>query len=260
MTFFHVLTTEFLKLRRTKITWILGATYCVGPLMMSLMMLILKNPDLARKMGLLATKAELMAGTADWPTYLSLVPMILMAGMIVLGIVEAFVFGREYAEGTAKNMLTLPIPRGTFVAAKLAVAAVWFVVMYGIVYVESIILGFLIGLPGFSAHLLLGNAVVAGRLAWQVLLLGSVPAWIAIIGRGYLAPVGFAVFALLLGNLFAHTGWGPWFPWSIVLITADATGQENPAIGIGSVVVLLVLFIGCAIGAFISLDRADNTQ
>lgn len=260
MTFFRMVAMEFLKLRRTKITWILALAYGVGPLMLALMMAILRNPELARRMGLLATKAQLMATTADWPTYLHLVLMLFAAGMIVLGIAEAFVFGREYAEGTAKNMLTLPIRRETFVGAKLVVAATWFVLMCVATYAESVVLGFLVGLSGFSAHLLWNNAARAGWLVLEVLLLGSVPAWIAVIGRGYLAPVGFTVFALLLGNLFANTGWGPWFPWSIVFLSANAPGPDAVIPGLGSTLVLLAVFLACAVGAFLSLDRADNTQ
>src|SRR3972149_5562899 len=125
MTYLNTLYTEFLKLRRTKITWIIGLLYAFAPLAMSFFMLILMNPELARNMGLITAKAQMTVGTADWPTYLYFVTVMFSAGTLVLGVIEAFVFGREYAQGTAKNMLTLPIGRSVFVAAKLTVDAVW---------------------------------------------------------------------------------------------------------------------------------------
>jgi ABC-2 type transport system permease protein len=260
MMFPEVLSTEFLKLRRTRITWILGLVYCFGPLMMALMMVVLKNPDLGRRMGLVAAKAQLTVGMADWPTFLMLSSMMIVVGMIVLGIEESFIFGREYAEGTAKNMLTLPVERFTLVAAKLTVAAVWYLCMALVVYAESIGLGLLIGLPGLSADLLVKNILLALKLIPEVLLLSSVPAWIAVAGRGYLAPVGFTIFTLLLGDFFAHTGWGPWFPWSIIFLTSGAAGPVASLPGMGSIIVLVGIFFAGAAATYMSLDRTDNTQ
>lgn len=141
MMFRDVLFSEFLKLRRTKITWIVALLYCFGPMSLGLFMIMLKEPELARSMGLIATKAQLTVGTADWPTYFSSIAMVLSFGAIVIGIIEAFVFGREYAEGTAKNMLTLPIGRSTFVAAKIVVSIVWYACIVAVVYGLALLLG-----------------------------------------------------------------------------------------------------------------------
>jgi len=260
MSWLRVVSTEFMKLRRTRITWVLGLLYAVGPLMLGFMMVVLKNPELGQRMGLLSAKAQLTIGAADWPTYLMIVGFLFVGGIIVLGIAQAFVFGREYVEGTAKNMLTLPLGRGVFVAAKLTVTAVWFLIMAALVYGEAILIGLLIGLPGFQGRMLTANAVVAARLCLQVLLLGSVPAWIAVATRGYLAPLGLSILFLLVGDLFAHTGWGPWFPWAIPLMSAGAAGPDAPVPGAGSMLVLVFTFIAGAVAAWATLDRVDNTQ
>ena len=261
MMFPQVLHTEFLKLRRTRITWILGLLYCFGPFALSFFMIILKNPDLARSMGLVATKAQLTVGTADWPTYLSVTAVLFAVGTIVIGVIEAFIFGREYAEGTAKNMLTLPLGRSTFVAAKLVVSAVWYVCIVVVVYAVALLLGFLVGLSGLDAALLRGNVLLCLRLVFQTLLLSSVSAWIAVAGRGYLAAVGFTVFlSMAIGQVFLHTGWAQWVPWSIVFLTAGAGEPGALAPGVGSEAVLLGVFVLGCIGTYLSLDRTDNTQ
>jgi ABC-2 type transport system permease protein len=260
MTYLRVVSTEFMKLRRTRITWVLGLLYAIGPLMLGFMMAVLKNPELGQRMGLMSAKAQLTIGAADWPTYLMIVGFLFVGGMIVLGIAQAFVFGREYAEGTAKNMLTLPLGRGVFVAAKLTVTAVWFLIMAVLVYGEAILIGLLIGLPGFQEQALAANAVLAARLCLQVLLLSSVPAWIAVATRGYLAPLGLSILFLLVGDLFAHTGWGPWVPWAIPLMSAGAAGPDAPVPGVGSLLVLVLTFAAGAVAAWATLDRVDNTQ
>jgi ABC-type transport system involved in multi-copper enzyme maturation permease subunit len=260
MSFANVLVTEFLKLRRTRIPWVLTLVYCLAPLMMGLMMLVLKNPELGRRLGLVAAKAQLTVGAADWPTYLQLTGFLFAGGIVVMGIVQAFVFGREYAEGTAKNLLTLPVGRAAIVAAKLVVSAAWFLGMAALLCAEAVAVGLWLDLPGFGPALLAEGLRRYALLAGQVLLLGTVPAWIAVAARGYLAPLGFSILLLLIGDLFAHTGWGPWVPWSIPLLYAGMGDPGAPAPGAGS---LLVLFCVCAAGflaAWLQLDRTDNTQ
>jgi ABC-2 type transport system permease protein len=260
MMYLKVLGTEFMKLRRTRIPWVLGLVYCIAPLMMGLMMWVLKNPELGRRLGLLATKAQLTMGAADWPTYLTITTFLFLGGIILFGIIQAFVFGREYAEGTAKNMLTLPVGRSALVAAKLTVSAIWFLCMAALVYAEAMVVGLAIDLPGWSRELLLENARTVGVVVLEVLLLSSVPAWIAVASRGYLAPAGFAILLLVVGDLFAHTGWAPWVPWSVVFLTAGAAGAEAPVPGAGSAAVLAAVFLAGAAAIYLWLERADNTQ
>jgi ABC-2 type transport system permease protein len=260
MTFLRLLSTEFLKLKRTRIPWVSTLVYCLAPLMMSLMMVVLKNPELGRRLGLIALKAQLTIGAVDWPTYLQLTGFLFAGGILVLGVVQAFVFGREYAEGTAKNLLTLPVGRAAIVAAKLVVSAVWFLGMAVLLYAETLALGLLIDLSGFSTALLAATLRRAVRLVLEVLLLSSVPAWIAVAARGYLAPLGFSILLLMVGDLFAHTGWGPWVPWSIPLLSAGAGGADAPVPGMGSLLVLIGVFAAGFAATYLHLDRVDNTQ
>ena len=250
---------ELLKLKRARITWIVAAVYLFAPLMLGLMMVVLMHPDVGRSMGLLTAKAQLTIGVANWTTYLTTIAALIAGGLIVLAVVEAFVFGREYAEATAKNLLTLPVGRATLVAAKLAVSAVWFVAMAAVVYAVALAIGFAIGLPGYQGALLASSAGTVAMLVLQVLLAGAAGAWLAVVGRGYLAPIGVTVLLLLIGNLFAHTGWGPWIPWSIVLMTAGTVPGGAP-IGAASMAILVIFFVVAAFATYLAMDRSDNTQ
>ncbi len=259
MTLLQAFYCELLKLKRARITWIVTAVYLFAPLMLGLMMAVLMHPDLGRSMGLLTAKAQLTIGVANWTSYLTFTATLFAGGLIVLAVVEAFVFGREYAEGTAKNLLTLPVGRATLVAAKIAVSAVWFLIMAVLVYAAALAVGFAIGLPGFTPALLAHNARTVARLMLQVLLAGGAGAWLAVAGRGYLAPIGVTVLLLLIGNLFSHTGWGPWVPWSILLMSAGTVPGAAP-VGIGSTLVLALFFLATSLATYLTMDRSDNTQ
>ena len=180
--------------------------------------------------------------------------------MLLLSFVVAYVFGREYTEGTAKNLLALPVGRHWFVLAKLVVAAVWWALLVVAVLAESFALVAALGLPGFSTTLAVTavhDALLAAAIAY---LLVPVVAWIAMLGRGYLPPLGFALAILALGNVFSHTGWATWFPWSIVPLYIGAIGQPVTTIASSSVAVLALTFLAGIAATIAQLRWSDNAR
>jgi hypothetical protein len=168
------------------------------------------------------------------------------------------VFGHEYADGTAKNLLALPIARHWFVVAKLVVTAAWWAVLTAAVLAEALVVGLALGLPGLSAALaagMIGNALLAAAISF---LLVPVVAWVTVAGRGYLAPIGFAIAMMGLGDLFGHTGWSVWFPWSIVPALIGIVGRPVATLPAGSYAVLAVTFVLGVAATIAQLRLADE--
>jgi ABC-type transport system involved in multi-copper enzyme maturation permease subunit len=259
--FREVLVTEFLKLRRCKVTWGTLIGLSMGPLGLALFMWIVREPGRAAQLGLLGTKANLTGLEATWPSYAATLTIVIgVGGLLVLSFVVAYVFGREYAELTAKNMLALPVGRHWFVIAKLVVAGVWWAVLVVAVLAEGLVVGVAIGLPGFSAGLMLstlGNALLAAAISFLVV---PVVAWVTVAGRGYLAPIAFALGMLALGNLFGKTGWAEWFPWSIVPLLIGMVGAPAQGLPAGSYAVLAITFVAGVAATIAQLRYADNVQ
>jgi ABC-2 type transport system permease protein len=256
-----VLTTEFLKLRRSKVTWGSLAVLSIGPLAIALFMWIVRAPGRAAQLGLLGTKASLSGLTATAPAYFSMLTLVVgIGGLLLLSFVVAYVFGREYTDGTAKNLLALPVGRQWFVYAKLLVTAVWWFVLVVAVLAEGILLGIVLGLPGFTAGLVLSSVRDVLLAAGIAYLLVPVVAWITTLGRGYMAPLAFALTMLALGNVFSKTGWAPWFPWSIVPLLVGMVGQRVQTLPMGSFVVVGVTFAAGVAGTVWQLIYADNNQ
>jgi len=259
--FAQVLATELLKLRRSKVTWFSLIALSLGPLGIALFMWIVREPARAAQLGLLGTKANLAGLEATWPSYFSMLTLVVgIGGMLMLAFIVAFVFGREYADGTAKNLLALPVGRMWFVLAKLVVAAVWWFALVVVVLVEALAIGRVVGLPGFSPGLALGGAGDALMAAGVAYLLAPVVAWITTLGRGYLPPLGFALAMLALGNVFAKTGWALWFPWSIVPLSIGMVGQPVQTLPLGSFVVVALTFLAGIVATVLQMRYADNTQ
>lgn len=259
--FRRILATEFLKLRRSKITWLSLLAYSIGPAVGGLFMWILSEPDRAKQLGLLGTKAQFAGTTADWPTLFGLLIQITgIGGMILLAVIAAYVFGREYAEGTAKNLLVLPLPRWAFVVAKLVVVLVWFAVLAVCIFVEALAVGSLVGLSGLTTAVVLKSAAEVGLVALVAFLLVPLVAWIASLGKGYLPPLGFAILLLFVGMIFGATGWGKWVPWSIVPLYAGVAGPRVEVLAPGSLLVVVLTFVVGVVLTIRHWARADNVQ
>ncbi|MDD8026547.1 MAG: ABC transporter permease [Acidobacteriota bacterium] len=254
--------TEFMKLRRSRVTWISFAVYAFMAAICGFLLWVMMNPSLASRLGLLGRKARFAfgGGALDWRTFLAFIlQMAGIGGLIMSAVIVTYVFGREYAEGTAKNMLGLPIPRGRFVFAKLFVSGTWFAVLNLGLIVETWAVGMILHLPGFSAALFLATAGRILLLSFMSLSCATVVAWVAVASQGYFAPLGFSIFTLVLASIFGSTGWGPWIPWSIIGIYAEAAGP-NASLGWGSfVVIALTGLVGTTL-VVRNAVRADNRQ
>jgi ABC-2 type transport system permease protein len=259
--FGQILITEFMKLKHSKITWLSWLAISIMPLVGGLFMWIAGEPGRAAQLGLLGDKAQLLNATADWAGYFDILLQITgIGGMILVSVITAFVFGREYTERTAKNLLALPAARRSFVIAKLVVICVWFGVLTLSLIAEGLAVGVWLGLPGFSialamasiGHILLATIVTA--------LLVPVVAWIASLGRGYLAPLGFAFFMLVMGMAIGATGWGKWFPWSIVPLFAGVAGPRAEVLSAGSLAILAMTSVAGIIATILHIRHADNSQ
>src|SRR5574338_1581054 len=88
---------EFLKARHSGTAWTIALAFGIAPAIGGLFMLILKDPEAWRSVGLISAKANLTAGEATWPAYFGmLAQMESVGGLFVFGILTAWVFGREF--------------------------------------------------------------------------------------------------------------------------------------------------------------------
>src|SRR5512146_3040276 len=116
---------ETLKALRSRVPLFTALGFCLMPAMGGFFMIILKDPAAARSMGLISGKAQLTAGSADWPAYFGLLAQATaVGGAVLFSIITIWVFGREFSDRTVKDLLALPTPRTAIVSAKFLVLVV----------------------------------------------------------------------------------------------------------------------------------------
>jgi ABC-2 type transport system permease protein len=232
------LATEALKARRSRVPVLTAAAFSLIPIVDALFMFILKDPERARSMGLLSTKAQLV-GEADWPTMMGLLGQATaVGGLLVMAMAASWLFGREFADRTLPNVLATRTPRATIVLAKFAVFAFWSAGLIAIVPLLGLAGGLLVGIPGWSTAVAVGgvrDVLVAGCMTAAI----TTPvAFVASSGRGYLAPMGWALMTLVLAQIVAVTGWGSWFPWAVPALYGGLAGDRALQLGPHSYVIV----------------------
>ena len=259
-TFRAALSTEMLKARHSRVPWGVALGFSVAPVVMGLFMVILKDPDRARALGLLGAKAQLTAGTADWPTFLDLLGQaVAVGGAILFAFLTAWIFGREFADRTLRSLLANPTPRRTIVVAKACVIAIWGLAISTWVLALGLAIGALVGLPGWSGADAIASLAAIALAAGLTIGLQTWTAFFAGLGRGYIAPLAWAVSMIALSQILAVLGWGSWFPWSVPALLAGAGGAAVEHVTLaGVLIVVLVAIAGLAV-TVAWWDRADQT-
>ncbi|MCX7023039.1 MAG: ABC transporter permease [Spirochaetes bacterium] len=261
MMWLELIKTESLKLKRSMVPWFSWLAFSMAPLAVGFLMLILKDPEGAKKLGLIAMKAQMTGGSADWPFLFYITQVLFVAGAILHAVIIAYIFGREYAEGTAKNLLTLPVRRPLVVIAKYLVSSMLFCVICFLVFWECMVVGHLVSIPGWDIVLLNGTMMNVTLSVLLILAAGPFVALIAMVGKGYIAPIAYSMITtLFFGQLFGHTLWGRFIPWSMLFVHAGVGGPGSPDVGPVSYAIAGVFFVSGLFACGAYLNGADNHQ
>jgi ABC-2 type transport system permease protein len=224
-------------------------------------MIILKDPAKAQSMGLISTKAQLAAGTAEWSTLFNMLAQATaVGGAIIFSIFTAWLFGREFSDHTAKELLALPTSRESIVGAKLVIMALWTLLLTLECYMLGLIIGALVNIPGWSMELCKSATVdILGAGVLVIILLPFV-ALVSSAGKGYLPSFGWMVLTVVMAQIAAITGWGDWFPWSIPALFSGAVGPRAEFLGVHSYIIIIVTsLVGIAM-TFYWWRNADQTK
>ncbi len=230
---------EWKKLIKSKISIISLFSISLVPFIVGIFTLLLKYPNLANNLGLISAKVE-MIGVNDWLSYLmSLSQIISIGGLLIFGFITSWVFGREYSDKTIVDLLVLPIKRNTIVLSKFMVITLWCLVLSIFSLAIALLFGSMISLNGLNIMSVIKGIFIFFSCTILVIMLSTPVAFFASFGRGYLSPLAFIIFTMLLSQLGSAIGLGEYIPWSIPALASGMMGKVvfNP-LGLINLIVL----------------------
>ena len=257
---------ESLKAFRSRVPWVTAAAMALFPVIGGVFMLIMKDPEQARAMGVIGAKAQLLSGgTVDWQSYFDFLSVgTAGAGAILFAFLVAWVFGREFSDHTAKELLALPTRRETIVGAKFLLSILWIQALGLLVFLFGLAVGAAISLPGGSSEVVWTSF---GSLMLSTFLTGLLVPLVALFasaGRGYLPPLAWAFGTLGASQIAGLMGWGDRFPWAVPgmvsMMFSVMYGQRAEGVGLHSyLLVALTCLVGLA-ATFAWWRSADQSK
>jgi ABC-2 type transport system permease protein len=252
-----VITAEFRKARRSPLFLVTVIGMIIMPMMLGVLMFIKKYPDLAHNT-LLLSKASMIPGNADWHAYFGFFSQMLCgAGLFVFGFCASWLFGREYSDRTLKDLLALPLPRGAMVFGKFVVLFCWCSLLFIVASAVAVLIGMALQLPGWTSHLGYESLLVMFIATIMNIGLNTVTSFMACWTRGYLAPIGFVIVALILGNFVGMLGFAGYYPWAIPMLYAMKS-LEGAFIGITSIAIVAAIAFAGLVATLLWWRLADH--
>ena len=223
----QALIAEILKNRHSKISWVTFIAFSLAPVFSGVFMLMMKDNGYEGLSGILRSKAVVMSFEANWSSYLGILTQAVgVGGILIFGFVSSWLFGREYSEGTAKDLLALPISRTKILNAKFIYYILWCLALVIFNLVLGLLIGSVLQLPGWELSVFTSGMKIYFTTTFLIILLNAPVSFFALVGRGYLAPLGIVAVLLVFSQILAAVGLGIYFPWSVPGIYSGGGGAD----------------------------------
>lgn len=243
---FLAISAEFIKNRHSRIRWVSFIAFSLAPVFGGVFMILMKDVGYEGLSGAFKSKAVLLSFEANWKSYLGLLSQAVgVGGVLIFGFVASWLFGREYADGTAKDLLALPISRTKILNAKFIYYTIWCLALVISNLLLGLIIGFAIQLEGWSTTVFFENLNTYFITTILIIVLNTPIAFFALWGKGYLSPLGIVAILLVLAQIIGAMGIGNYFPWSVPGIYSGSGGADLK-VGLNVFSYLILAFTGIA--------------
>lgn len=228
---------EALKLRRSPVGIITSLAVVIG--MVALLAGITAGvrsgqPELTAQLG--------PAATAEWSGLLSSAAQIAsVGGMLGAGVVITWLVAREFTDGTISALFALPVSTGQIAAAKLVIFCLWAAAVSIALGIAVLGLGLALGYgaPTTEVQAAIGRQMLLILLSS---LLATPAACVATLTRSLLAGVGTLIGLIVVAQVGALSGAGPWIPFSAPALWAMSAGSEVSAVQLSLSVATGIIF------------------
>jgi ABC-2 type transport system permease protein len=253
---------EILKNRHSRIVWVTFIAFALAPLFGGTFLFLMKGNGYDGLSGAFKSKAVLLSFEANWHSYFGLLSQAVgVGGVLIFGFVASWLFGREYSDGTAKDILALPVSRIKILNAKFVYYIFWCFALVISNLLLGLLIGFLLNLPGWSSEIFSGNMKIYFVTTLLIILLNTPIAFFAIAGRGYLTPLGIVAIALVLAQIIGAMSFGNYFPWAVPGLYSGSGGAAMQAdLNLFSFLILILTSLAGYLATIFWWKYADQTK
>lgn len=228
---------ENVKMFRSRIFWITVVSFSAIPILGGLYMFVLTNPE--------------NVGNNGWKEYFGFLSQAMAVGGILLyGFVTSWAFGREYSDRTIKDLLAIPISRTNIVLSKFLVVFIWCTILTFDEFVLGLITGAIINIPGWTQSSAISGFYTLAICSILTIIISSPVAFFASYGRGYLPPLGYVVFTVVLAQIIGGTALGPYCPWTLAALYSGISGTSDIHLFSASYVIFAFTSVLGIVGTF----------
>lgn len=183
--------------------------------------------------------------------------VLILFGIVVYGVIAAYLFSREYTERTLKSVLTIPVSKTHFLTAKLVMLLLWMLLLTVVAWLGALIFAWL----GQADHFSL--AIAAQSLQQYVtgclLLYCTMTPFVFItLWMKSLVPTIIAAATVMLGNVaVSNEDLGAFFPWTGAYLVASGDIEKysySPLAALGVIAAVFVLGLLASYSYFIAED------
>jgi len=135
---------------------------------------------------------------------------------------------------------------------------IWSALLASLLLAFSLVVGGMIGLTGWTNEIGLNGVYAFAVTTILTLLLCTPVAFFASYGRGYLPPIGFVIFTLIVGQFTMALSLGQYFPWVVPGLYGVAMAAGGPQPGTVSYIILVLTSLVGLIATFAWWRYADQ--
>lgn len=215
----NLLYTELLKLKRSNMFWVSIVGAIVAPFMcfIAYVMQKAKRPDIAIEFNVVFSDTNLY--------------VVFLIGVLLYGLITAYLFNREYVENTLKNLLTVPVSRISLIVSKLVLLLIWIMVLTIISWVMTLIFGLIGQFEGLNTTILITSFkeyIIGGGLLF---LLSTPIIFVTLLFKDYVPTIAVTIAITMVNVLISNSEYSALYPWSAILaIATNIFRPEYPPI------------------------------
>ncbi|WP_291580311.1 ABC transporter permease [Clostridium sp. UBA6640] len=204
----NLLYTELLKLKRSNMFWVSIVGAIVTPFMcfIAYVMQKVKRPDIPIEFNKLFSDCNFY--------------VILLIGVLLYGLIAAYLFNREYVENTLKNLLTIPVSRINLIVSKLVLLLIWIMVLTIISWVMTLIFGLIGPFEDLNTTILITSFkeyIIGGGLLF---LLSTPIIFVTLLFKDYVPTIAFTIAITMVNVLISNSEYSVLYPWSATIAVA----------------------------------------